>query len=81
MRSFQIIAILASGNRREAQSIKAFNLLGGAGLAEAVMGSTDTVTMDALDKIGGDEATKIMIDYIIKNIGAERTIDNVSSSA
>ena len=39
---------------------------------ESVIGSTDTVAMDALDKIGGDEATKIMIDHIIKNVGPER---------
>lgn len=72
MRSYQIIAILAAGNRQETEAVKAFNLLGGSGIAESIMGSTDTVTMDALDKIGGDEATKIMIDHIAKNIGAER---------
>jgi len=72
MKSYQIIAILASGHRREAQAIRHFNLLGGAGLMEAVIGSTDTVAMDALDKIGGDEATKIMVDFIVKNVGPER---------
>ncbi len=72
MRSYQIIAILAAGNRKETEAVKAFNLLGGSGIAEAVMGSTDTVTMDALDKIGGDEATKIMIEHIDHNIGPER---------
>jgi hypothetical protein len=72
MRSYQIIAIIASGNRRQAESIKAFNLMGGTGLMESWLGSEDTVTMDALDKIGGVEGTKIMIDSIIKNVGAER---------
>ncbi len=71
MTSYQIIAILAAGNRKETEAVKAFNLLGGSGIAEAVMGSTDTVTMDALDKIGG-EATKIMIEHIDHNVGPER---------
>jgi hypothetical protein len=72
MRSYQIIAELACGNRRETQSVKAFNLLGGSGLGEAVFGSTNSVSMDALDKIGGDEATKVMVDFIKSSIGHER---------
>ncbi|MCX6570530.1 MAG: hypothetical protein NT006_03800 [Candidatus Aminicenantes bacterium] len=72
MRSYQIIATLASGNRRETQSVKAFNLLGGTGFGEAIFGSTNSVAMDALDKIGGDEATKAMVDFIKSSIGPER---------
>jgi hypothetical protein len=72
MRSYQIIATLASGNRRETQSIKAFSLQGGTGLGAAIFGSPNSVSMDALDKIGGDEATKAMIDFIKSNIGPER---------
>ena len=72
MRSYQIIAILACGNLRETQSVKAFNLLGGAGFGEAIFGSTNSVSMDALDKIGGDDATKAMVDFVKSSIGAER---------
>jgi len=72
MRSYQIIATLASGNRREPQSIKAFSLQGGTGLGAAIFGSPNSVSMDALDKIGGDEATKAMVDFIKSNIGPER---------
>jgi len=74
MRDSQIVAILALGNRHEAQALKGrgLTLLGGTGIAEGVFGSTNTVTMDALDKIGGDEATKAMVDFIQSNIGPER---------
>ena len=72
MRSYQIIAILAAGNRREAQVAKAFNLLGGAGFGEAIFGSTNSVSMDALDKIGGDDATKAMVEFIKSSVGADR---------
>jgi hypothetical protein len=63
---------LACGHRRETQSVKAFSLLGGTGFGEAIFGSTNSVSMDALDKIGGDEATKAMVDFIKSSIGHER---------